>query len=163
MHDAGISHRWKKMWWRGKEREEHTVSSLARSVDLEYPNCTLVPHTLFGDTRNKRIVLAERDPLYGGGELPGEQTFPRLDFPELHHVVRRTRDKILGFRCSQSLSTKLWKDHGEENAQSTSMVHIVPLCPSYVPNRSPLWVNQTFILWSFEQLKRISPSRLYLI
>ena len=52
---------------------------------------------------------------------------------------------------------------GRRDAQSTSMVHIVPLCPSYVPRRSPLCVNQTFIRWSFEQLNSRSPSRLYLI
>jgi len=32
--------------------------------------------------------------------------------------------------------------------------------PLYVPNRSPLWENQTFTTWSFDVEKRRSPSGL---
>jgi hypothetical protein len=43
------------------------------------------------------------------------------------------------------------------------MVHTVPLCPLYVPRRSPLWENQTLMTSSFEQEKRRSPSLLNFI
>jgi hypothetical protein len=49
------------------------------------------------------------------------------------------------------------------DAQSTSTVHTEPLWPSYVPSRSPLCVNQTFMMESFDAEKRRSPSRLSLI
>lgn len=47
--------------------------------------------------------------------------------------------------------------------QSTSIVQTVPLCPSYVPSRSPLSENQTLMTWSFEQENSRSPSLLNLI
>ena len=52
---------------------------------------------------------------------------------------------------------------GRVYAPSTSTVHTDPLCPSYVPNRSPLWENQTLMTWSFEHEKSRSPSLLNLI
>lgn len=51
----------------------------------------------------------------------------------------------------------------EVNSQSTSIVQTVPLCPSYVPNLSPLCAYQTLMMWSFEAEKRRSPSVLNLI
>ena len=62
-----------------------------------------------------------------------------------------------GVRCENS--------HTREcgHVQSTSIVQTVPLCPSYVPTRSPLSVNQTLMTWSFEQENNKSPSRLNLI
>ena len=47
------------------------------------------------------------------------------------------------------------------HAQLTSRHHTVPLCPSYVPIRSPLSANHTQGLWSLEAVKSRSPSRLY--
>ena len=49
------------------------------------------------------------------------------------------------------------------DVRSTSTVHTEPLFPSYVPNRSPLWENQTLITESFEQENKRSPSALNLI
>jgi hypothetical protein len=51
----------------------------------------------------------------------------------------------------------------EVGAPSTSTVHTVPLCPSYVPSRSPLCVYQTLMRTSFETEKSKSPSLLNLI
>ncbi len=49
------------------------------------------------------------------------------------------------------------------DVQSTSIVHTAPLCPSYVPSRSPLWAYHTLMTWSFEHENRRSPSLLNLI
>ena len=62
------------------------------------------------------------------------------------------------FICEQNARVNI-----QEDLQSTSTDQTVPLCPSYVPSRSPLSVYQTLITWSFEHVKSRSPSRLNLI
>jgi hypothetical protein len=76
----------------------HTVSSLAQSVDFEYPDSTTIPHALFSDTCDERVVFAKRDPLDSRRKLPIEQAFACLDVPELHSIVCRARHEKPGFR-----------------------------------------------------------------
>ena len=70
-----------------------------------------------------------------------------------------TKSKI---NCVSGMFTRYTTEYGV-NVQSTSIVHTVPLCPSYVPSRSPLWVYHTLMTWSFEHENRRSPSLLNLI
>jgi len=76
----------------------HTVSLFAQSVDFKYTDSTPEPHTLLSDACDERIVLAKRDPLDGGRELPSEQAFASLGFPEPHGIVSSARYEELGFR-----------------------------------------------------------------
>ena len=76
----------------------HTISPSSQSVDFKYPDSTLVPHTLFSNACDKRIVFAKRDPLDRRRELPSEQAFACLDFPEPHGIICRARYEELGFR-----------------------------------------------------------------
>ncbi len=46
------------------------------------------------------------------------------------------------------------------HSQSTATLQIVPLCPLYVPSRSPLLANQTLMTWSLLAVKSRSPSLL---
>ena len=78
---------------------EHTVGTVALPVDVEYTNSTLVTHALLGDADDLAVVLAERDALHRGGELPAEEALARLHRPEAHRVVGRAGDEVLGGAC----------------------------------------------------------------
>lgn len=79
----------------GKERLlTHCAISIA--VDVEYPDRTLVTHTLLGDTNHLVVILAERNPLDGSWEFPGEQALARLYGPKTHCVVSGAADEESG-------------------------------------------------------------------
>ena len=56
------------------KQEGRTVRAIAIAVQSEYANGTLKTHTLFGDTDNPFVIVAERNPFHGGRELPHVQT-----------------------------------------------------------------------------------------
>lgn len=69
-------------------------------VDVEDPDGALVAHTLFGETHDLLVVLAERHTLHGGGELPCVEALARADLPKAHRVVRGARDEELRGACA---------------------------------------------------------------
>ena len=62
-----------------QDEDSHTFCPIALAADVEYPDHALVTHALLGDADDLLIVLAERDPLHGGGKLPPVQAFARLE------------------------------------------------------------------------------------
>jgi hypothetical protein len=94
--------------------------------------------------------------LNSSRELPRVETLSSLYAPELHRVVCRTTEEVLGLgwfgpipKPSECVSKKAerldprWKGGRErkENVQSTETDQMVPLWPTYVPSRSPLCEN----------------------
>ena len=76
-----------------------TVRAVALAVDIEDADGTLVAHALLGDADDLVVVLAERDALHGGGELPAIEALAGLHRPEAHGVVGGARDQKAGLSC----------------------------------------------------------------
>ena len=64
------------------EKRGRTVRSVSVAVQSENANGALVSHTLFGDTDDLFVIVAECDSFHRGRELPNVQTFPVRDVPE---------------------------------------------------------------------------------
>jgi hypothetical protein len=76
----------------------HTFCRLG-SVEAEDTQSALMTHALFGDANDVLAGLVQRDALDRRRELPGVQALARLHFPQLHGVVGRAGDKVLGLGC----------------------------------------------------------------
>jgi len=75
--------------------------------------------------------------------VPGKELLEAIEeqrkyiFVSTQIVDEVMRRKLDCAACEMSVLEKIMRG-GRDHVQSTSMVHTVPLCPSYVPRRSPL-------------------------
>lgn len=72
------------------------LGALGVGVDVEDDDVGEVAHALLRDAEDLGAVLAELDPLDGGGELPRLDVAARLDLPEADGVVRGARHEEVG-------------------------------------------------------------------